>query len=103
MTINSLSTFTCTYINEEPQGVAAGTCTLQLTQAGNTTTAAAESKTLSFDVFNASAMSATPDINHCYAGKLSPQFRKEFLTEINHVRAYMVYPVLVMTMLVQMK
>jgi uncharacterized protein YkwD len=32
-------------------------------------------------------MSDAPDINNCYAGKLSAKFRNEFLNEINTVRA----------------
>lgn len=86
VTINSLSATTCTYSNGELKGVNAGTCTLQFTQDGNAKTQAAESKTISFDVFTASSMSATPDINNCYAGKLSTSFRNEFLNEINTIR-----------------
>ena len=72
--INSLSTATCTYSNGELKGISAGICTLKLTQEGNNKTLAAESKTISFDVFEASSMSETPDINNCYAGKLSAKF-----------------------------
>ncbi|MEQ1248574.1 CAP domain-containing protein [Acinetobacter soli] len=85
--INSLSTATCTYSNGELKGISAGICTLKLTQEGNNKTLAAESKTISFDVFKASSMSETPDINNCYAGKLSVKFRNEFLNELNTVRA----------------
>lgn len=87
VTISSLSTATCTYSNGELKGIGAGACTLKFTQDGNAKTLAAESQTISFDVFNASSMSATPDLNNCYAGKLSAKFRNEFLTEINTVRA----------------
>ncbi len=85
--INSLSNATCTYSNGELKGISAGICTLKLTQEGNNKTLAAESKTISFDVFKASSMSETPDINNCYAGKLSAKFRNEFLNELNTVRA----------------
>lgn len=87
VTINSLSTSTCSYNGGELKGINTGVCTLQLTQAGDTQTSAAESQTISFDVFNASTMSETPDINTCYAGKLSNKFRQEFLNEYNTVRA----------------
>ncbi len=85
--INSLSSATCTYSNGELKGISAGACTLKLTQEGDNKTLAAESQAISFDVFNASSMSETPDINNCYAGKLSAKFRNEFLNEINTVRA----------------
>lgn len=85
--INSLSTATCTYSNGELKGISAGACTLKLTQEGDTKTLAAESQTISFDVFKASSMSEAPDINNCYAGKLSAKFRNEFLNELNTVRA----------------
>jgi len=87
VTISSLSTATCTYSNGELKGISAGACTLKLTQEGDAKTLAAESKTISFDVFKASSMSETPDINNCYAGKLSAKFRNEFLNELNTVRA----------------
>lgn len=87
VTISSLSTATCTYSNGELKGISAGACTLKLTQEGDTKTLAAESQTISFDVFKASSMSEAPDINNCYAGKLSAKFRNEFLNEINTVRA----------------
>ncbi|TNL55971.1 CAP domain-containing protein [Acinetobacter bereziniae] len=87
VTISSLSTTTCTYSNGELKGISAGACTLKLTQEGDTKTLAAESQTISFDVFKASSMSEAPDINNCYAGKLSAKFRNEFLNEINTVRA----------------
>ena len=86
VTISSLSTATCTYSNGELNGIGAGICTLKFTQEGNGKTLAAESKTISFDVFKASSMSATADINNCYAGKLSESFRNEFLSEMNTVR-----------------
>ncbi len=87
VTISSLSTATCTYRQGELKGIVAGTCTLKLTQEGDAKTLAAESQTISFDVFKASSMSEAPDINNCYAGKLSAKFRNEFLTELNTVRA----------------
>lgn len=87
VTISSLSTATCTYSKGELKGISAGACTLKFTQDGDAKTLAAESKTISFDVFKASSMSETPDINNCYAGKLSTKFRNEFLTEMNTVRA----------------
>ncbi|WP_151812281.1 CAP domain-containing protein [Acinetobacter bereziniae] len=87
VTMSSLSTATCTYSNGELKGISAGACTLKLTQEGDTKTLAAESQTISFDVFKASSMSEAPDINNCYAGKLSAKFRNEFLNEINTVRA----------------
>lgn len=87
VTISSLSTATCTYSNGELKGISAGACTLKLTQEGDTKTLAAESQTISFDVFKASSMSEAPDINNCYAGKLSAKFRNEFLNELNTVRA----------------
>ncbi|MCW8713319.1 CAP domain-containing protein, partial [Acinetobacter baumannii] len=87
VTISSLSSSTCTYSQGELKGIGAGLCTLKLTQEGDAKTLAAESKTISFDVFKASSMSETPDINNCYAGKLSTKFRNEFLTEMNTVRA----------------
>ena len=87
VTISSLSTATCTYSKGELKGISAGACTLKFTQDGDAKTLAAESKTISFDVFKASSMSETPDINNCYAGKLSAKFRNEFLTEMNTVRA----------------
>ena len=87
VTINSLSTATCTYSNGELKGISAGACTLKFTQDGDAKILAAESKTISFDVFKASSMSETPDINNCYAGKLSAKFRNEFLIEMNTVRA----------------
>ncbi len=87
VTISSLSTTTCTYSQGELKGIGAGACTLKLTQEGDAKTLAAESKTISFDVFKASSMSEAPDINNCYAGKLSAKFRNEFLSEINTVRA----------------
>ncbi|WP_151716775.1 CAP domain-containing protein [Acinetobacter sp. TUM15071] len=85
--INSLSSATCTYSNGELKGISAGACTLKLTQEGDAKTLAAESKTISFDVFKASSMGDAPDINNCYAGKLSAKFRNEFLNELNTVRA----------------
>lgn len=87
VTISSLSTATCTYSLGELKGISAGACTLKLTQEGDTKTLAAESQTISFDVFKASSMSEAPDINNCYAGKLSAKFRNEFLNELNTVRA----------------
>ena len=87
VTISSLSTATCTYSQGELKGISAGACTLKLTQEGDTKTLAAESQVISFDVFEASSMSETPDINNCYAGKISAKFRKEFLSEINTVRS----------------
>ena len=87
VSISSLSTTTCTYSQGELKGIGAGVCTLKLTQEGDAKTLAAESKTISFDVFKASSMSEAPDINNCYAGKLSANFRNEFLTELNTVRA----------------
>lgn len=87
VTISSLSTATCTYSNGELKGISAGACTLKLTQEGDTKTLAAESLTISFDVFKASSMSEAPDLNKCYAGKLSAKFRNEFLNELNTVRA----------------
>ncbi|QHH96048.1 CAP domain-containing protein [Acinetobacter dispersus] len=86
VTISSLSSATCTYSNGELKGISAGACTLKLTQEGDTKTLAAESKTISFDVFKASSMGDAPDLNNCYAGKLSAKFRNEFLNEINTVR-----------------
>ncbi|WP_288382546.1 CAP domain-containing protein [uncultured Acinetobacter sp.] len=85
--INSLSSATCTYSNGELKGISAGACTLKLTQEGDAKTLAAESQTISFDVFKASSMSEASDINNCYAGKLSAKFRNEFLNELNTVRA----------------
>lgn len=85
--INSLSSATCIYSNGELKGISAGACTLKLTQEGDAKTLAAESKTISFDVFKASSMGDAPDINNCYAGKLSAKFRNEFLNELNTVRA----------------
>lgn len=67
ITISSLSTATCTYSNGELKGIGAGACTLKFTQEGHDKTLAAESKTISFDVFNTSSMSAAADINNCYA------------------------------------
>lgn len=87
VTISSLSSSTCTYSNGELKGLSAGVCTLKFTQEGDAKTLAAESLTISFDVFKASSMSEAPDINNCYAGKLSAKFRNEFLNEINTVRA----------------
>ncbi|MDQ1209352.1 hypothetical protein QE380_002275 [Acinetobacter baylyi] len=87
VTISSLSAATCTYSQGELKGIGAGVCTLKLTQEGDTKTLAAESQTISFDVFKASSMGEVPDINNCYAGKLSAKFRNEFLNEINTVRA----------------
>ncbi|WP_288498965.1 CAP domain-containing protein [uncultured Acinetobacter sp.] len=87
VTISSLSSSTCTYSQGELKGIGAGVCTLKLIQEGDTKTLAAESQTISFDVFKASSMSEAPDINNCYAGKLSAKFRNEFLNEINTVRA----------------
>ncbi|MDN8336369.1 CAP domain-containing protein [Acinetobacter baumannii] len=87
VTISSLSSSTCTYSQGELKGIGAGVCTLKLTQEGDTKTLVAESKTISFDVFKASSMSDAPNINNCYAGKLSAKFRNEFLNEINTVRA----------------
>lgn len=87
VSISSLSSATCTYSNGELKGIDAGTCTLKLTQEGDAKTLAAESKTISFDVFKASSMSEAPNINNCYAGKLSAKFRNEFLNEFNTVRA----------------
>lgn len=84
--ISSLSTATCTYSNGELKGIGAGVCILKFTRDGNAKTLAAASQTISFDVFNISSMSATADINNCYAGKLSESFRNEFLSEINTVR-----------------
>lgn len=84
--ISSLSTATCTYSQGELKGIGAGACTLKLTQEGDAKTLPAESQTISFDVFKASSMSAAPDINNCYAGKLSAKFRNEFLNEINKAR-----------------
>ncbi|WP_224964965.1 CAP domain-containing protein [Acinetobacter guillouiae] len=86
VTISSLSTATCTYSQGELKGISAGACTLKLTQEGDAKTLVAESQTTSFNVFKASSMSETPDINNCYAGKLSAKFRNEFLNEINTVR-----------------
>ena len=85
--INSLSSATCTYSNGELKGISAGACTLKLTQEGDAKTLAAESQTISFDVFKDSSMSEASDINNCYAGKLSAKFRNEFLNELNTVRA----------------
>ncbi|MEN8365978.1 CAP domain-containing protein [Acinetobacter nosocomialis] len=85
--INSLSSATCTYSNGELKGISAGACTLKLTQEGDVKTLAAESQTISFDVFKASSMIEASDINNCYAGKLSAKFRNEFLNELNTVRA----------------
>jgi hypothetical protein len=87
VTISSLSTAICTYSNGELKGISAGVCTLKLIQEGDTKTLAAESQTISFDVFKASSMSEAPDINNCYAGKLSAKFINEFLNELNTVRA----------------
>ena len=87
VTISSLSSSTCTYSQGELKGIGAGLCTLKLTQEGDAKTLAAESKTISFDVFKASSMGDAPDINNCYAGKLSTKFRNEFLNELNTVRA----------------
>ncbi|EEH70125.1 MULTISPECIES: CAP domain-containing protein [Acinetobacter] len=87
VTISSLSSSTCTYSQGELKGIGAGACTLKLTQKGDTKTLAAESQTISFDVFKASSMSEAPDLNNCYAGKLSAKFRNGFLNEINTVRA----------------
>ena len=87
VTISSLSTATCTYSNGELKGISAGACTLKLTQEGDAKTLAAASQTISFDVFKASSMSDAPDINNCYAGKLSAKFINEFLNELNTVRA----------------
>ncbi|MCG5256180.1 MULTISPECIES: CAP domain-containing protein [Acinetobacter calcoaceticus/baumannii complex] len=86
VTISSLSTATCTYSQGELKGIGAGICTLKLTQDGDIKTLVAESKTISFDVFKASSMSDAPNINNCYAGKLSAKFRNEFLNEINKAR-----------------
>lgn len=86
VTISSLSTATCTYSQGELKGIGAGACTLKLTQEGDAKTLPAESQTISFDVFKASSMSDAPDINNCYAGKLSAKFRNEFLNEINKAR-----------------
>ena len=86
VTISSLSSSTCTYSQSELKGIGAGVCTIKLTQEGDTKTLAAESKTISFDVFKASSMSEAPDINNCYAGKLRAKFRNEFLNEFNTVR-----------------
>ncbi|WP_111828055.1 CAP domain-containing protein [Acinetobacter colistiniresistens] len=87
VTISSLSSSTCTYSQGELKGIGAGICTLKLTQEGDTKTLAAASQTISFDVFKASSMGDAPDINNCYAGKLSAKFRNEFLNELNTVRA----------------
>ncbi|NAR68685.1 CAP domain-containing protein, partial [Acinetobacter haemolyticus] len=87
VTISSLSSSTCTYSQGELKGIGAGLCTLKLTQEGDAKTLAAESKTISFDVFKASSMGDAPDINNCYAGKLRAKFRNEFLHELNTVRA----------------
>lgn len=87
VTISSLSSSTCTYSQGELKGIGAGLCTLKLTQEGDAKTLAADSQSISFDVFKASSMSDAPDINNCYAGKLSAKFRNEFLNEINTVRA----------------
>ena len=87
VSISSLSTATCTYSNGELKGVSEGVCTLKMIQDGDDKTSAADSKTISFDVFKTSSMSATPDINNCYAGKQSEKFRTEFLNELNAVRA----------------
>ncbi|MCT9979457.1 CAP domain-containing protein [Acinetobacter sp. I-MWF] len=87
VTISSLSSSTCMYSQGELKGISAGACTLKLTQKGDAKTLAAESRTISFDVFKASSMSDAPDINNCYAGKLSAKFRNEFLNELNTVRA----------------
>jgi uncharacterized protein YkwD len=94
VTISSLSTTTCTYSNGELKGINVGACTLQFTQDGNSKTQVAESKTISFDVFAASSMSTTPDINNCYAGKLSTSFRNEFLNEINTIRTLHGLPII---------
>ncbi len=60
VTISSLSSSTCTYSLGELKGIGAGACTLKLTQEGDTKTLAAESLTISFDVFKASSMSEAP-------------------------------------------
>ncbi len=86
VTISSLSTATCTYSQGELKGIGAGLCTLKLTQEGDSKTLAAQSQTISFEVFKASSMSDAPDIKNCYAGKLGAKFRNEFLSEINTVR-----------------
>ena len=87
VTISSLSSSTCTISQGELKGIGAGACTLKLTQEGDAKTLAAKSQTISFDVYKASSMSEAPDINNCYAGKLSAKFRNEFLNELNTVRA----------------
>jgi hypothetical protein len=64
VTISSLSSSTCTIVRGNSKGLVG--CTLKLTKRG-CKTLAAESKTISFDVFKASSMSDAPDINNCYA------------------------------------